>query len=277
MKLMSFRRPDGTASWGIAVADGVIDCAGIAPRLRDGLTKMDVVATAAKSPATFAYDAIAYLPVVPDPDKILCIGLNYATHIAEGGREPPKKPMIFVRFPNSQVGHLQPLVRPKASHNFDFEGELVVVIGQTCRHVPREKAFDVIAGYSCYNDGSIRDWQRHTGQFTPGKNFYQSGGFGPYLITKDEVGDITEKELITRLNGEVMQHAPINDLLFDIPALIEYCSTFTQLEPGDVIVTGTTGGVGYARTPPVWMKPGDTIEIEVTGVGVLRNTVIDEV
>lgn len=276
MKLMSFRRPDGTASWGIAAADGVIDCAGIAPSLRDGLSIMDKVATAAKAPATYGYGAIQYLPVVPNAGKLLCIGLNYATHVKEGGREPPKQPMIFVRFNNSVVGHNQALVRPKASDKFDFEGELVVIIGKTCRHVAKADWQSVVAGYTCFNDGSIRDFQRHTTQFTPGKNFYQSGAFGPYMITPDEVGDITSKELITRLNGEVMQHAPINDLLFDIPTLIEYCSTFTQLEPGDAIVTGTTGGVGFARTPPVWMKPGDKIEIEVTGVGVLTNTIIDE-
>ena len=278
MKLMSFRRPNGTASWGIATSTGVIDCAAWAPGLRQALEgqKLSAVAEAAGTPAHYRFEDIAFLPVIPDPGKILCIGLNYATHIAEGGREPPKQPMIFTRFANSQVGHLQALTRPKASKNFDFEGELAVIIGQTCRHVPRPRAFDVIAGYACYNDGSIRDFQRHTTQFTPGKNFFASGGFGPYLVTKDEVPDITKQTLMTRLNGEEMQRAPIDDLLFDIPALIEYCSTFTQLEPGDVIVTGTTGGVGYARNPPVWMKPGDTIEIEVTGVGVLRNTIVDE-
>jgi len=276
MKLMSFRRPDGTASWGIALADGVVDCTGIAPSLKHGLSQTAKLADAAKTPATYKYDAIQYLPVVPDADKLLCVGLNYATHVAEGGREPPKQPMIFVRFNNSVVGHKQALVRPKASEKFDFEGELVVIIGKTCRHVAKADWQSVVAGYTCFNDGSIRDWQRHTTQFTPGKNFYQSGAFGPYMITPDEVGDVTTKELITRLNGEVMQHAPINDLLFDIPTLINYCSTFTQLEPGDAIVTGTTGGVGYARTPPVWMKPGDTIEIEVTGVGVLTNSIADE-
>jgi 2-keto-4-pentenoate hydratase/2-oxohepta-3-ene-1,7-dioic acid hydratase in catechol pathway len=276
MKLMSFLRPDGSPSWGILKDDGVVDCRGIAPSLKHGLGKMAALADAAKTPATYALANITYQPVVPDADKLLCVGLNYATHIAEGGREPPKQPMMFVRFNNSVVGHQQALVRPKASHNFDFEGELVVIIGKSCRHVAKADWQSVVAGYTCFNDGSIRDWQRHTTQFAPGKNFHKSGAFGPYLITPDEVGDITTKQLITRLNGEVMQDAPINDLLFDIPTLIHYCSTFTQLEPGDAIVTGTTGGVGYARTPPVWMKPGDTIEIEVTGVAVLRNSIVDE-
>jgi len=276
MKLMSFRRPDGQASWGVARADGVVDCRGIAPSLRYGLAHMDRLREAAATPATYGYDRIVYDPVVPDADKLLCVGLNYATHVAEGGREPPKQPMIFVRFNNSVVGHQRNLVRPRVSDKFDFEGELVVIIGKTCRHVAKADWQSVVAGYTCFNDGSIRDWQRHTSQFAPGKNFFHSGAFGPYMITPDEVGDITQKELITRLNGEVMQHAPISDLLFDIPTLIHYCSTFTQLEPGDAIVTGTTGGVGFARTPPVWMKPGDTIEIEVTGVGRLVNGIVDE-
>jgi len=276
MKLMSFLRPDGSASWGILKDDGVVDCRGIAPSLKHGLGKMAALADAAKTPATYALANITFQPVVPDADKLLCVGLNYATHIAEGGREPPKQPMMFIRFNNSVVGHGQALVRPKASEKFDFEGELVVIIGKTCRHVAKADWQSVVAGYTCFNDGSIRDWQRHTTQFAPGKNFHKSGAFGPYLITPDEVGDITTKQLITRLNGEVMQDAPINDLLFDIPTLIHYCSTFTQLEPGDAIVTGTTGGVGYARTPPVWMKPGDNIEIEVTGVAVLRNSIVDE-
>jgi len=276
MKLMSFLRPDGSPSWGILKVDGVVDCRGIAPSLKHGLSKMAALADAAKTPATYALANITFQPLVPDADKLLCVGLNYATHIAEGGREPPKQPMMFIRFNNSVVGHGQALVRPKASEKFDFEGELVVIIGKTCRHVAKADWQSVVAGYTCFNDGSIRDWQRHTTQFAPGKNFHKSGAFGPYLITPDEVGDITTKQLITRLNGEVMQDAPINDLLFDIPTLIHYCSTFTQLEPGDAIVTGTTGGVGYARTPPVWMKPGDNIEIEVTGVGVLRNSIVDE-
>jgi 2-keto-4-pentenoate hydratase/2-oxohepta-3-ene-1,7-dioic acid hydratase in catechol pathway len=134
----------------------------------------------------------------------------------------------------------------------------------------------VIAGYSCYNDGSVREWQRHSSQFTPGKNFLATGGFGPWLVTPDEVGDITKSSLVTRLNGEEMQRATIDDLVFDIPALIEYCSTFTELVPGDVIITGTTGGVGAYRTPPRWMKPGDTVEVEITGVGTLRNGVVQE-
>jgi 2-keto-4-pentenoate hydratase/2-oxohepta-3-ene-1,7-dioic acid hydratase in catechol pathway len=153
---------------------------------------------------------------------------------------------------------------------------MAVIVGKRARHVPRGEAMGVVAGYSCYNDGSVREWQRHTSQFTPGKNFPGTGGFGPWIVTPDEVGDITKSTLTTRVNGQEVQHATLDDLVFDVPALIEYCSAFTELEPGDVIITGTTGGVGAYRTPPLWLKPGDTVEVEVTGVGVLRNGVVQE-
>ncbi|HEX5326857.1 MAG TPA: fumarylacetoacetate hydrolase family protein, partial [Acetobacteraceae bacterium] len=205
-----------------------------------------------------------------------CVGLNYMSHIKEGGREPPPKPIIFARFANSQVGHDGTLIRPKASGTYDYEGELAVVIGRRCRHVAKSGASDVIAGYACYNEGSVREWQRHSGQFTPGKNFYHSGAFGPWIVTPEEAGDITRATLLTRLNGQEVQRATVDDLCFDIPTLIEYISTFTQLEAGDVIVTGTTGGVGAYRTPPLWMQHGDTVEVEVSGVGVLRNRVAQE-
>jgi 2-keto-4-pentenoate hydratase/2-oxohepta-3-ene-1,7-dioic acid hydratase in catechol pathway len=220
---------------------------------------------------------VTYLPPIPDPDKIICIGLNYLSHILEGGREVPKYPTIFTRFANSQVGHGQPIIRPKSSITLDFEGELAVVVGKRARHVAEADAMPYVAGYSCYNDGSVREWQRHTSQFTPGKNFPSTGGFGPYLVTPDEAGDIGKAtKLICRLNGEVMQSATLDDLVFGIPALIAYCSAFTVLEPGDVIITGTTGGVGAYRKPPVWMKPGDVVEVEVSGVGTLRNPVAQE-
>ncbi len=276
MKLVSFRRPDGRASWGIVSGSGIVDCGSRAPSLRQALTNLGSLRSEAEKQPDVQLDAVTILPPIPDPEKILCVGLNYLTHIAEGGREPPEKPIIFVRFPNSQVGQGQPLIAPKTSDNFDYEGELAVVIGKTCRHVAKSDWQSVIAGYSCYNDGSIRDWQRHSGQFTPGKNFFQSGAFGPYLVTPDEVPDIRSCTLLTRVNGEERQRAPISDLCFDIPTLIEYCSTFTQLEPGDVIVTGTTGGVGAYFKPPKWLKPGDTVEVEVTGVGLLRNPVAAE-
>ena len=276
MKLLSFRRPDGTPSWGIAKDEGVIDLGHLAPSLKHAIWAMTSLADLAANHADFPLSDIHFLPPIPDPDKILCVGLNYTSHIKEGGREPPPKPIIFARFTNSQVGHRETLIRPKASETYDYEGELAVIIGQRCRHVPKEHAYDVVAGYACYNEGSVREWQRHSAQFIPGKNFYHSGAFGPWIVTPEESGDITQATLLTRLNGEEVQRATVDDLCFDIPTLINYISTFTQLEPGDVIVTGTTGGVGAYRTPPLWMKHGDVVEVEVSSVGVLRNSVAQE-
>lgn len=272
---MSFLRPDETASWGIVDDDDVVDCRDIAPTLRAALAAGTVPARPPDADR-FPLFSVRFLPPVPDPAKIICIGLNYLTHIQEGGREVPKKPTIFTRWANTQVGHLQPLVRPKQSETLDFEGEMAVVIGRRARHLPHAAAMGVVAGYSCYNDGSVREWQRHTSQFTPGKNFPGTGGFGPWIVTPDEAGDITKWTLITRVSGEEMQRATLDDLVFDVPALIEYCSAFTELEPGDVIITGTTGGVGAYREPPRWLRPGDEVEVEVSGVGVLRNKVVQE-
>jgi len=276
MKLMSFRRPDGAASWGIVKGEGVVDCGHLAPGLKHALWANASLAEEAARHPDHKLSAVHVLPPIPDPDKILCVGLNYMTHIKEGGREPPPKPIIFARFTNSQVGHGETLIRPNVSETYDYEGELAVVIGRRCRHVKKDQVASVIAGYACYNEGSVREWQRHSAQFTPGKNFYHSGAFGPWLVTPEEAGDITKAHLITRLNGEEVQHATIDDLCFDIPTLVEYISTFTQLEAGDVIVTGTTGGVGAYRKPPLWMRPGDTVEVEISGVGLLRNKVAAE-
>jgi 2-keto-4-pentenoate hydratase/2-oxohepta-3-ene-1,7-dioic acid hydratase in catechol pathway len=276
MKMLSFRRPDGTPTWGIAKGEGVIDLGHLAPGLKHALWANASLHELAGRPTDYRLSDIRYLPPIPDPEKILCVGLNYMTHIKEGGREPPPKPIIFARFANSQVGHGEKLIRPRASETYDYEGELAVVIGTRCRHVPQDSAWNVVAGYACYNEGSVREWQRHSNQFIPGKNFYHSGAFGPWIVTPDETGDITKATLLTRLNQEEVQRATINDLCFDIPALINYISTFTELEPGDVIVTGTTGGVGAYHTPPRWMKPGDIVEVEVSAVGVLRNPVEQE-
>ncbi len=219
---------------------------------------------------------VQFLPVVPNPDKILCVGVNYRPHIEEMGRKIPDYPVVFVRFPGSQTGHGQAIIRPRVSEQYDYEGELAIVIGKRARHVGRAEALDCIAGYCCFMDGSVRDWQSHTPQFTAGKNFAGSGSMGPWLVTRDEVPDPAELGLTTRLNGEVMQEGRLADLLFDIPTLIEYCSTFAELSPGDVIATGTPGGVGAARTPPVWLKHGDTLEVDIPGVGLLVNSVVDE-
>jgi 2-keto-4-pentenoate hydratase/2-oxohepta-3-ene-1,7-dioic acid hydratase in catechol pathway len=206
----------------------------------------------------------------------MAVGLNYRSHVLEGGRDIPEWPMIFTRFANSQVGHGQAMIKPNASDMFDFEGEMAVIIGKTCRHVSEADALSVVAGYSCYNDGSIRDYQRHTSQFVPGKSFYKSGAFGPWMVTADEIPDPASLTLMTRLNGEEMQRATTDDLLFSIPQLIHYLSTVTELVPGDVIVSGTTGGVGFYRDPQVFMKEGDTVEIELDKIGVLRNPIVNE-
>ncbi len=282
MRVASFAR-EGKPGYGIVVANGIIDAGrrlGVAaPDLR-ALLALDALgelhAIAAEAEADFPLADVRFAPVIPNPDKILCVGLNYRAHVEETGRETPRYPILFTRFPASQTGHNQALVRPSVSDKFDFEGELAVVIGRRGRHIPETGALRHVAGYACFNDGSIRDYQRHGSQFTPGKNFVLSGSFGPWLTTAEEIGDPAELTLQTRLNGEVMQAAPLSDLIFSVPALIAYCSTFTELVPGDVIVTGTPGGVGFARTPPRYLKPGDTIEIDIDGLGVLRNGVIDE-
>lgn len=207
--------------------------------------------------------------------KILCVGVNYRPHIEEMGREIPEYPVVFVRFPDSLVNDGEALIRPRVSEQFDFEGELGIVIGKRARYVPKADAWDFIAGYCCFMDGSVRDWQRHTSQFTAGKNFERSGAIGP-MVPALEIGEPGALRLTTRVNGTIMQQGRIADLVFDIPTLIEYCSTFTELQPGDVIATGTPGGVGAARKPPAWLRDGDLVEVEIPGLGVLSNPVRDE-
>jgi len=281
VRVLSFER-DGRPSFGIATDDGIIDAgarlAAEFPDLRSILAAgaLERLRALETLEPDCAEDDITYLAVIPNANKILCVGINYMGHIKETGREPPSHPVLFTRFADSLVGHEQPLVRPRVSEHFDYEGELAVIIGKTARHVAREDAMDYVAGYSCCNEGSVRDYQYHTIQFTAGKNFYRSGGFGPWMVTTDEQSDPTQFHLQTRLNGDVLQDSPVSDLCFDIPHLIEYCSTWTPLEPGDVLVTGTPGGVGRVRKPPIWMKPGDVVEIDIRGVGVLRNTIVDE-
>lgn len=283
MRIASFRHR-GRDSYGVVRAGGIVDAGrhlGVElPDLKSVLAADaidELHALAADAEPDLALADVELLPVIADPDKILCVGINYRPHVEETGRDPPEYPVLFTRFSGSQVGHGQPLVRPSVSHRFDYEGELAVIIGRRGRHIAPEGALRHVAGYSCFNDGSIRDYQRHSSQFTPGKNFARSGGFGPWLTTADEIGDPARLSLETRLNGAVMQSADVADLIFDVPALISYCSTFAELLPGDVIVTGTPGGVGYVRKPPVYLQPGDVVEVDIPGVGVLRNGVVDEV
>ncbi len=213
------------------------------------------------------------LPVIPNPGKIFCIGLNYKTHVAETKRADSDYPAIFTRFADSLNAHNAPLPHPKETTRFDFEGELAVVIGKGGRNITQAQAFEHIAGYACFNDGTARDWQRHTHQWIPGKNFPLTGPLGPFMATRKEIPDVNQLTLESRLNGEVMQHASVADLIYTLPVIIEYLSGFTNLSPGDVIATGTPGGVGDRREPPVYMKAGDVIEVEITGLGTLRNVV----
>lgn len=224
--------------------------------------------------ADLALSEVVYLPTITRPDKILCVGLNYKAHQEETGRGGEGFPTIFVRFAAAQIGHEQPMVRPLESNTLDFEGEIALVIGKPGRRIKAAHALEHVAGFSIYNDGSVREYQRQTSQFTPGKNFVGTGGFGPWLMTPDEVGAIDQLEITTRLNGEVMQNATSDLLVFGFAEIIEYCSIFTELVPGDVIATGTPGGVGGARTPPVFMDAGDVIEVEITPIGVLRHSII---
>jgi acylpyruvate hydrolase len=225
----------------------------------------------------FGAGEVQFLPPLPRPPKIICVGLNYAEHTKEGGFEPPTYPTIFARFASSLIGHQAPLIRPRVSTLFDYEGEVVAVIGREGRHISKAKALDHVAGYSIFNDASVRDYQLRTPQWTVGKNFDGTGAFGPWLVTPDEVPSGAKGlRLQTRLNGEVLQHASTADLIFDVATLISLLSEAFTLEVGDVIVTGTPSGVGHARTPKIYMKQGDVCEVEVEGLGILTNPILDE-
>jgi 2-keto-4-pentenoate hydratase/2-oxohepta-3-ene-1,7-dioic acid hydratase in catechol pathway len=281
MRFASFEK-GGRATYGLvtdkgvaAVSDG--DAAKF-PTLLDAIVGgalQDIGGSLSGKAADIGLDG-PLLTLIANPPKILCVGLNYEMHRKETGRPVSEHPTLFTRFGNAQVGHNQSMVKPKNSDKFDYEGELAIIIGKSSRHVSEANALDCIAGYSCFNDGSIRDWQRHTSQFTPGKNYIDSGAFGPWLVTADEIPDPTKLNLVTRLNGEVMQETPTSDMIFDIPRLIAYITTFTELVPGDVIATGTPGGVGAARDPQVFMKVGDVVEVDISNIGVLRNPIAAE-
>jgi acylpyruvate hydrolase len=215
-------------------------------------------------------------PAVPHPPRVLCLGVNYLEHAIEGGRpEAPAWPESFIRCPETVAPPYGPLVRPALSERFDYEGELGLVVGRGGRFIPAEKAMDAIAGYVVLNDASAREWQRAGSQWTAGKNFDGTMPIGPELVTTDEV-DISDLQLTTTLNGEVMQSARTSQMILDVPSAVEYFSSFTTLRPGDVIATGTPGGVGFARKPPVWLKPGDVIEVSIEGIGKIRNNVVAE-
>lgn len=281
MRWMSFDY-HGTKSYGFVEKSSVVDVGSYTPEVdlrtfiahrdSDQLANISVESVFTRH----ALSDVKFLPPIPNPDKILCVGLNYRDHQQETGRGGEAFPTIFTRFACVQVGHKDYLARPKQSDTLDYEGEIALVIGKRGRHISKHDCLDHVAGFSCYNDATIREYQRHTSQFTAGKNFMATGGFGPWIVTPDEVGDLSALELTTYLNGERMQYGKSSDLVFGFGELVEYCSTFVELEVGDVIVTGTPGGVGFARQPPIYLKTGDTVEIEISNIGKLQNRVRDE-
>lgn len=279
MKLISYS-VGGEASFGLLTEDGVIDL-----KARSGAASLKALIAGgglaragawAKETADHSLADIAFEPVIPDPGKIFCIGLNYEDHRAESGRPTVSEPTVFLRFADTQIGQGVPIRAPKLSGDIDYEGELALVIGKGGRYIAEADALGHVAGFACYNDVSIRDFQMHTSQFTPGKNFPATGPFGPWLVTPDEVGPLGPQRIQTRLNGQVVQDARLDQMIFPVPRLIAYISKWTQLSPGDVIVTGTPGGVGARRDPPLWMKPGDVVEVEIDRVGLLKNPVAAE-
>jgi 2-keto-4-pentenoate hydratase/2-oxohepta-3-ene-1,7-dioic acid hydratase in catechol pathway len=280
MKLVSFAI-GVKEGYGVIKGERIVDLSQHTgfPTLR-ALIAADALAEAARLAATregdFALAEVRLLPPIPNPGKIICVGLNYLDHVAETGRALTEKPALFNRFAESQIGHMAPMLLPPESDRLDYEGEVAIVIGKGGRRISEADALGHIAGYSCYNDGSIRDWQYHTTQFLPGKNFVGTGAFGPWLVTADEIPDPTVLKLSTRLNGTLMQSATVNMMITSIPAQIAYISSFTPLEAGDVIVTGTPGGVGSKRKPPIFMVEGDVVEIEIDAIGTLRNHVAKE-
>ncbi|MGQ0652863.1 MAG: fumarylacetoacetate hydrolase family protein [Betaproteobacteria bacterium] len=281
MKLISFKTAQG-ASYGAVTAKGIVDLKRFLGNQYPDLKAVvadnafSKIAPYLNEAADYQQSDIIFLPVIGNPDKIVCVGLNYQDHVVETGRDNTEQPAIFLRVAESQVGHKQPILRPRESKNLDFEAEIAVIIGKSGRRIPQKDAWSYVAGYSCYNDGSVRDWQRHTVQWTAGKNFAHTGAFGPWMVTADEIPPGTKLTLSCRLNGERMQHATTEQMIFKIPKIIEYVSAWTTLLPGDVLVTGTPGGVGARRNPPIWMKPGDKVEIEIDKVGILENSIADD-
>jgi len=287
VRLVSFIH-EGKNSVGCLVNDNIVDLSIAAPYLPTDLLSLlslgpkvlKQVEEASKSASSEAYvssENISYLPLIQRPPKIICIGRNYAAHAKEGGAEPSKYPEVFYRGSTSIIAHKAPIIRPKCSEKLDYEGELVAIIGRTARHVSIENGLKYVAGYSIFNDATLRDYQGKSSQWTIGKNFDKTGAFGPVFVSADELPPgAAGLRIQTRLNGKIMQDANTSDFIFPIEDLIAKLSECMTLEPGDVIVTGTPAGVGYVRRPPVYMKDGDVCEIEIEGIGVLSNPILDE-
>lgn len=279
MKLLSFTAA-GKSSFGALSGENIVDLGRRTryPTLRAALAAgaMAELKAAAKDGAPdFKLSEVTLLTPVPDAEKLICIGINYMAHIIEVGRKVPEQPSVFLRLHSSVVAHGQPIVRPNASKDFDYEGELAAVIGKGGRHINKEAALDHVAGYTCFNDGSLRDYQMK-GSLAIGKNFASTGSIGPWMVTADEISDPSKLYLETRLNGKKVQQSGVDDLIFNVPAIIAYVSAVFPLSPGDIIATGTPEGVALGKPDPVWMKPGDTLEIEISNIGVLRNPVVQE-
>ena len=280
MKLASYIA-DGKPSFGVVIGDGVITMnrrlgdkyATLRGALADyALDEMRDAALGASPDQKLA--GLQFLPAIPDPEKILCVGINYKSHAAEHGTEAPKLPNIFTRFVNTLVPHEGEMIRPKVSTNFDFEGELALVIGKGGRHIKEADALSHVAGYTCFCDASVRDFTKYS--LVASKNFLGTGPLGPWIVTTGDIPDPARLTLTTRLNGVRMQHSGTDMLIHSIPAIIAFCSVFTPLTPGDIIATGTPDGIGAKRNPPVWMKAGDVLEVEISDIGTLRNTIADE-
>lgn len=277
MKLLSFQR-DGRASWGVVVDERIVDLGAREssqfPDLKSFIAAglpQEVLSQAVE--ADLSFDEVKLAPVIPNPDKIILAAINYWDDAADPAKAP-NYPVLFLRLASSQIGHGAPLIQPRSSQKLDFEGELAVIIGTRGRHIQKENAMSHVAGYSIYNDASVRDWQKHSHQFTPGKNFVGTGGFGPWMVQAADL-PIPNRgvSLITRVNGVEKQRTDTSRMIFDIPYLISYISTFTPLEPGDVIVTGTSTGIGITRNPQEFLKPDDVVDVEIEGIGVLSNPV----
>jgi 2-keto-4-pentenoate hydratase/2-oxohepta-3-ene-1,7-dioic acid hydratase in catechol pathway len=282
MKLTSFTR-NNASGYGAVTDDGIVDLSSSIEGVSDLKTLLETgrqaeaADYAGSRSADFPLDEVTFLPLIPNASKVICVAVNYLAHAREAGRTIGDYPVLFHRHAQTQVGHQQPLLVPKSSEQLDFEGEIAVVLGKGGAHIEPENALDHVAGYACYNEGSVRDWQFHVHQYSMGKNFNATGGFGPWLVTTDDIPDPDALTVTTRLNGEQMQFGQFNDVAFNIPTLISYVSRALPWCAGDVIVTGTPGGVGFKRQPPIFLKEGDVVEVEVNLVGTLVNTVANEI
>jgi 2-keto-4-pentenoate hydratase/2-oxohepta-3-ene-1,7-dioic acid hydratase in catechol pathway len=284
MKLITYEL-EGRARIGLVVDGGIIDIGDrLGVRSIRELLEKSLLGDAAKLQSLRVERELAsvkLLPVIPDAHHYYCVGVNYADHLKEVqeagiNRPTPKQPSLFIRFADTLIGHQQPMAIPKVSNDFDYEAELALIIGKDGRYIDKASAMDHVAGYSCFNDGSVRDWQFHTSQVTPGKNFLATGGFGPWMVTADEVPDPANLDIKLVLNGRVLQHSNTHALIFSIPEIIAYASAMVPLRVGDMIATGTPAGVGFSRKPPIFMKAGDICEVQIEKVGVLRNPIMKE-